>query len=137
MYKDTKNQWDTQIFKELFRYMNVKYQSVILTINRDVSSLFLRTENWTPYHFADISKMVGYLLPCIGTWCFCFFDNSFEITPLAITQHMCKFSCTPTFYAFVIVGNSFEMLEQFFDFFFFHNCLFLWYFGKVTLFIWL
>ena len=49
MYKDTKNQRYTQIFKELFRYMtNVKYQSVILTINRDVSSLFLRTENWTP-----------------------------------------------------------------------------------------
>ena len=48
MCKDTKNQRDTQIFKELFRYMNVKYQSVILTINRDVSSLFSRTENWTP-----------------------------------------------------------------------------------------
>ena len=38
-----------------------------------------------PYHFADVSKMIWHLLSCIDTSLFSFFDNSFEITPLAIT----------------------------------------------------
>ncbi|CUQ00687.1 Uncharacterised protein [Segatella copri] len=77
------------------------------------------------YHFPNAGKMIFYHFASVDTSVFSSLDDSFKSFPFGITQHLCKFSCTPTFYAFVFVGNSFELLEQFFDFFFLHNCLFL------------
>lgn len=48
MFKVTKNQRVMQIFKELFRYLNVKYQSAILTIQRALPDNVFGTRNWTP-----------------------------------------------------------------------------------------
>ena len=82
------------------------------------------------YHFPNAGKMIFYHFACVDTSVFSSLDDSFKSFPFGITQYLCKFSCTPTFYAFVFVGNSFKLLEQFFDFFFLHNCLFFMIFRQ-------
>ncbi|WP_315019372.1 hypothetical protein [Capnocytophaga leadbetteri] len=36
------------------------------------------------YHFADVSKMVGYILTYTAARNFCFLNDKFKITPLGI-----------------------------------------------------
>ena len=77
------------------------------------------------YHFPNAGKMIFYHFASVNTSIFSSLDDTFKSFPFGITQHLCKFSCTPTLYAFVFVGDSLELLEQFFDFLFLHNRLFL------------
>ena len=52
-------------------------------------------------HFADVSKMVIYLLTSIFTRFFCFINNSFKVSPLCIIKQGLQITSRPTFYTFV------------------------------------
>lgn len=64
------------------------------------------------YHFADVSKMICFVLACICSRLFCFFYDRLEVSPLNIAHYCRQFACTPTFHPIIFNSDGLETIKQ-------------------------